>query len=214
MRIGSAVIASTLAFGALGCATSPAIASPAAVRNGSPIVVSRVDMPMHVGAIDADQAKRVGNRVLYKDGFQILLDGKTGSEIARVRTARVKATGNQAQAITPNTTVAGNCGSSYIDLVDSRQYDNVYKFITGFTVNGSAYDFNWYVAFEAGNGGYWTWSDSGPQWPGSSWTSNWVDEYTAYDGWVKGYVESSSRAYLTDGRVCWTGGPSDSEWVS
>lgn len=169
----------------------------------------RQTFSMFVGGIDEEQALKAGNVVAVKEGFKILLDRQSGREIARV------AVPLEEGEVQIQNTVYGDCGSSYFYLYDAGQYNDVMEFSTGFDVAGKAYDFDWWVDIEGPRGGYAaSWYDAGPKWPSGSWDSGRVSEYTGANGYHTGYVRTTSRAYLTDGRICWSGGPSDSEYIS
>jgi len=165
--------------------------------------------PMYVMDINEGQARKAGNLVERRDGHVILIDGSTGEEIARVPDKKNPTKGD----VTTQGYVYGNCGYSYYYIYNYRSYDNVYHMETGFNVYGKAYDFAWRTGVDQPNGGYNSWSDYGPMWPDNNWDSGLIEEYSPYDGWHYGEVEYGA-AYLTNGSVCYSGRPYDSEYVS
>jgi len=172
---------------------------------------------MTVVGIDAAVAERAGNRVAVENGHKVLYDGKTGAELARV--ALGATTSKTGGVPTPMGVVTGNCGSSYMYLATApRQNNNLYyQFSTGFDLStGSAYDFDWYTAFDSSwaYGTYhFEWSDHGPLIPAKQhWTSGWKTEPTsgAPTGTVFVGRVSSGTAYLTNGAICTSGYPTGS----
>lgn len=160
---------------------------------------------MYVGAIDEVQAEKVGNRVVVDGGYQVLIDGVTGEEITKVPIFGT---------IQPQNVVYGDCGTSYFYLYDSIAYDDVLEFETGFDVNGRAVDIDWWVDID-GPGGFGTsWFDSSALFFATEWDSGLVEEYTGANGWHEGQVRSGSNALLFDGRICFSGMPFDSGYVS
>jgi len=172
--------------------------------------VSVVELPMVVGGIDEEQAKRAGNRVVHNDGYRVLLDGRTGAELARVPTSSPSVTGGS-----PGTlgVAQGECGISYIYMRDAGSYNNVFEFRTGFDIIYNAFDFTWFVLFDGPDTYSGSWADSGPKWPSKSWTSGWKSEYTTDDGWHVGEV-SLGIAYATNGTICFSYGPSEAVIVT
>lgn len=93
---------------------------------------------------------------------------------------------------------------------------DIYQFKTGFNVNGNAFDFAWYITIRAETA--WStynydWSDFGPKKPSSSWTSGWQNDDSPINGYHYARV-TRGHAILTDGRVCFTGFPTDAAYVT
>lgn len=166
----------------------------------------RVVVPMTIGDIDEVQARRAGNKVVKRDGYKILIDGKTRRELARVPLP---------DTIVALDTVTGNCGSSYVEIRD-KAGDRRVHFSTGFNLNGAkggnAYDFDCTVVIEDAAGGYGGFTDSGPMWPSRVWDSGLVSRPIAGPGYAE--LTAEGTAYLTNGSVCFSGVPRDVERVS
>lgn len=168
----------------------------------------RSSAAMTVGGIDLVQAQKAGNSVSVRNGRMILQDGHTGEVLANIPSdptvaKRDAVTGATEKSATPNNTVIGNCGSSYMWIADAPG-DHSFQISTGFDINGTAYDFGWEtrVSNEHLN---WEWSDYGPMAPASTWESGWILEE---DEGVPGYTHEAavlpgSAAFLTDGRMCY-----------
>ncbi|MGP3928272.1 hypothetical protein [Streptomyces sp. 8N616] len=168
---------------------------------------------MNVGGIDEEAARKAGNKVRIEGDEKVLIDGKTGAEIARIPADADQA---REQALSPRNVVTGNCGLSYFFLQDDPNPQQ-YEWITGFIVNGSAYDFAWYVntrgEWDSGVYNY-EWEDVGPMWPDSEWSSEiQTDDTTAPGGTYHYGRVTSGTAYLVDGRVCFSGYPNHSDYV-
>lgn len=169
-----------------------------------------IETEMYVTDIDVGQAARAGNKVTTEGSDRVLRDGRTGEELARVpmkggRTGDVSTAG----------VVYGTCGSSYIYLRDAsgRQF----YFYTGFDLNRTAYDFDWYVNVR-GERNYavdnYDWEDHGPISFRSYWTSG--NQYTTQDIASGSYYYArvvSGTAYATNGSVCTSGYPSDGRYL-
>ncbi|GII95572.1 hypothetical protein [Sinosporangium siamense] len=150
--------------------------------------------------------------------MKILVDGKSGQELARVpadsQRAQEEAVEKSAASagVTPEDEVVGNCGSSWFYIMNAPGRD-LYQWYTGFRLTGGeAYDFQWrvYIQDLVGGGYSRSWSDNGPQWPSATWSSPTVVDRSPINGTHLGYVRSGSHAILTSGAVCYSGGPSDS----
>jgi hypothetical protein len=129
-------------------ATASALVALAVVGLGAPVVAAEneqkppkmSEVGMFVSGIDEKQVAKVGNKVRTEGSEKVLVDGKTGAELARVA-ADPKAA--EAQALRESQasakvgaagdtgTAHGNCGSSYVSIDDVAQKD-VYRFKTGF----------------------------------------------------------------------------------
>lgn len=164
---------------------------------------------MVVTDIDVKQARKAGNRVVTEGDYRVLLDGKTGQEIARVPKK------NTAGDVSVQNYVTGNCGTSYIYLRDASGAN--FYFYTGFDLNGSAVDFDWYVNVRGEHAGgidNFEWEDHGPLAWREAWTSGniYSSQDLPYGSWYYARV-TSGTAYLSDGRVCYSGQPSSGRYL-
>lgn len=182
------------------------------------------EVGMFVSGIDEKQAAKAGNIIRTEGSEKVLVDGKTGAELARVpadpKTAEAQAL-RQSQAsakpgVTGDTgTVHGNCGSSYVSIDDVGQKD-IYRFKTGFKVKGEAVDFKWRLNIHAEKGSSvynFDWGDDGPMWPDDTWTSGWKNDDTPVNGRHVARV-TSGMAILTNGKICVAGFPTAATDVS
>jgi hypothetical protein len=196
---------------------------PATAQTGDKAVSGARMFP---AAIDAQQAAKVGNTVRLDGSDQVLSDGKTGRELARIpanpQTAYTQAFEQSEESAWTGTapatrTAPRTCGSSYISIRDASQKD-MYQFKTGFTVDGSTVDFMWQVEIEASRIQNYTYSQefSGPLAHGKTWTSNWRNDYSgltrnlAEDGIVRvrHFARvTAAKVLLADGRICIAGHP-------
>jgi hypothetical protein len=213
-------------------ATASALVALAVVGLGAPAVAAQgeqkptmtTEVGMFVGGIDEKQAAKVGNIVRIEGSEKVLVDGKTGAELARIpadpkaaeaqalRQSKASAKSGAARA---TGTVYGNCGSSFVSIEDVGQRD-IYRFRTGFKVNGSAFDFKWRlnIRAETGSSTYnFDWGDNGPMWPDNDWTSGWKNDDTPVNGWHVARVRTG-LAILTNGKVCVAGYPSAGTYVT
>jgi hypothetical protein len=181
-----------------------AAASETALNSQSPL-----SSELKVVGIDDAVAQTAGNKVLIKDGFKILIDGATGSEITRIRVASI--IGGFGPA--PLNAVAGNCGTSYLYMqnLGSRKY----QFSTGFDLTvGKARDFSWQILINSqwnypNTGSYnFQWSDAGPMLLSAHWTSGWkVDQTTAPYGSIHVGRVMKGIVFRSDGVICTSGYP-------
>lgn len=163
---------------------------------------------MTVTSFDAVTARRAGNSISTENGGKVLRDPE-GRELARIPQ---KGGGGQ---VTPTNTVTGNCGSSFFYLYDTSGASFAMR--TGFSVPSNAFDFDWYVnvrgenSFQTDN---WDWSDAGPMWPSTSWTSGYVSstQDTVAGTYYYGRV-TYGQAFLVNGAVCTSGYPNDGKWL-
>lgn len=189
----SALMASGPIWSAAGVASAP-----------EPRLILSSEVPMTIVGFDASTARRAGNSITMEYGDRVLRDSN-GVEVARIPKA---ARGGRIQ---PNNTVYGTCGSSYVYLYDLAGASFAMK--TGFSVNGNAFDFDWYVNVRGEDSvqiDNWDWSDSGPQFPSSSWTSGY--QTSSQDTFAGSYSVArvvSGQAILTSGVICTSGHPSD-----
>ena len=146
--------------------------------------------------------------VSESDGYQVLTDGNTGKEIARVRLPGQRVSDLSGGVSTKNY-VTGNCGVSYFYLYDNA--GDRFHIRTGFDVDGNASDFTWRtttIGTSRAGTDNWEWGDDGPKVPGPVWTSG--NRYSTQDApsgtYYYGRV-TRGNAILTDGRVCNTGYP-------
>lgn len=172
--------------------------NPTQERRGLPDGRSEADMGI-IG-IDHDQAREAGNRIVVEDGFDVLIDGTTGEELARIPNT---------EGPTTQDTVYGDCGSSFIDIWDDPT-PNWGQFETGFNLVGEAIDFDWYIHIYSHNGqenDYW--EDHGPMFPSPGWASGTKGFETVAPNDLHDAYVVNGTAYLTDGRVCGAMAPYD-----
>lgn len=165
---------------------------------------------MLVTDIDVVQAAKAGNRVVVRGNYRVLIDGRTGVELARVPRS-----GAKPGDVSTQNTVYGNCGTSYSYLHEYGGADYYYN--TGFNVNGSAYSYDWngYVRGEwSGGADVLEFDFGGGLAFRSSWSSGYrYDSQSAPSGtWYYGRV-TYGVAWLTDGRVCTSGYPNDGKYL-
>ena len=191
-----------------------ASAGGALAAEGEPPEATETNVVMTITDIDENRAREAGNVVKVRDGYRVLIDGKSGEEIARVPLKdKEKASGDVSTNATG--TAYGDCGSSYVSIENVSQSD-IYRFRTGFDLTSSAVDFDWYINIRASNssGVYnFDWSDHGPMWPDNNWTSGWKTDDTPLNAYH--YIRiTSGTAYLANGGVCTSGYPSANTWVT
>jgi hypothetical protein len=138
----------------------------------------------------------------------------TTAYAALPRTSTANVTSGQVGAatsggqVTPNNTVYGSCGSSWLYLSGGN---NEYRTATGFSVVNIAVLFGWWVDVW-GPYGFYRQHSWGSGYFSSSWaTSPWfpVDD----SGYYTAQVNGGSYAVLIDGRVCTSLGPASSTSV-
>jgi Disaggregatase related repeat len=157
-----------------------------------------------VSGIDEARAASVGNVVENRDGFQILIDGQTGEELARVPLPGT---------VVPDGVHRGNCGKSWLFMRDGTPDDNDFEFRTGFEVNSLAIDFLWHVSFDGPGGFGSTFHDEGPLLPTARWGTGWKSEFSGANGLHVGEVVRGI-AFIWDGRICNSTGPGASAFAS
>ena len=169
-----------------------------------------VTSEMTVLDIDAEQAARAGNRVKVDGDFRVLIDGRTGEEIARVPRP-----GKRGEVGVQNTGY-GNCGSSYFYLRDYSGTD--FYYYTGFSVRDPAYKYDWngYVSGEwYGGEDNLSFDFGGGLAFRTSWTSG--RKYSTQDSPNFGVLYygrvTSGTAWLVDGTVCYSGYPNDGRYL-
>jgi hypothetical protein len=205
-KMKARIVATIFAVAATGtCVAGTAHAADGA--SDAAVSTVRLELPMRLGGYDLQQVERAGNRIVRDGDSDVLIDGRTGKEISRVSSG----------AHTFGT-VIGDCGSSYVDISDSRG-DRKITFVTGFNLygpsGGDAFDFSWDVT---GTGpvanAYMYWEDSGPQFPGPRWDSGRVSKAIPSGSSGFWFVEANGYAVLTNGGVCYSGRPNDTASVS
>lgn len=207
MRTRAVLTGVVVALSAVTLAPTTAHAAP---KKPTPPIV--LEAAMLVTDIDEEQALRAGNRVIAEGTDRVLIDGLTGAELARVPINPPSSGGG---ALSTQGVVYGNCGSSYIYLRDSA--GSKFYFYTGFDLNNSAVDFDWYVnvrgEYSRGADNY-SWEDHGPIAFRDVWTSGNI--FSTQDIPAGSYYYArvtSGRAYLANGGVCTTGYPSDGRYL-
>jgi hypothetical protein len=136
------------------------LSAPAVADKQEPQSPAMTEVGMFVSGIDEKQAAKAGNTVRTEGSEKVLLDGKTGEELARIpadpEAAKAQALRQLEASGKPGAagdtgTAHGNCGTSYVSIDDAVQPD-IYRFKTGFKVKGNAIDFSWeiHVRGEAG----------------------------------------------------------------
>jgi len=194
----------TIAFSALAAiATTGVTASPPVASAATP-PIGAVTSPMTIDGFD--------DAVANADGYRIVT--LSNGDEASVPVASPIVNGSPASAIVqPDSIIYDDCGYSwmYMDSWSPLQYVP----LTGFVVNTPAIDYSWNLVISGpynyenhlGYGGALafdtSWSNGAPEIP--------VDDAGYYSGEV---VSSTSYAILDNGGVCFSGGPSDTVYVS
>lgn len=160
-------------------------------------------------------AHRVVTQAMTVTGFNVKVAAAHGYEIrttpSGVQYSVKKGTPSTAtpSIAHPNTTIGGNCGSSYIDY---NAVGNLsVKVQTGFNVDEPATSYWWLVVMKD-NGGQSSHTWSGGLLLRTSWgVTRTFGGMTA--GESDAYVSTGSSAILVDGSVCTSGGLEDFTWI-
>ncbi len=190
--------------------------------SAAPPHVSFASSGLFVGGIDDTLALGAGNIIRYEGTDKVLVDGRSGAELARIprdsaearRLAIAQSVQSASGGLGTQGVVYGNCGSSYMYLKNISQND-LYQFKTGFDLTaGSAFDFDWYLHMFLNDGSYdFYWEDHGPMFSDPHWTSLWRTDDVGKNGTMTARV-TSGTAYTTNGLICFSGYPTASAYVS
>lgn len=167
-----------------------------AVSSLTPIsTTTTVTSPMYVIGFDAS--------VAAANGYAIRTDSRGLQYSVKV--------GSNAQ-VSPYSTgnILGNCGSSYITFTSIG--NNKANFQTGFGVFGTAVYYGWYVSVTNPLGST-AYSWGGGLFFRNYWESSVTTYYTPYLGYTFATVSTSSYATLSNGAICYSGGPQASDWI-
>lgn len=114
----------------------------------------------------------------------------------------------QQAGVSPDDTVVGNCGSSYITLQEKSDGFPV-AIRTGFTVDLPAVGYDWFATVE-GPDYFHEYTSSGGLFFDSSWDGGYQSDQDQAEGLYAAEVDpGASDAVLFDGDVCFSGGPTD-----
>lgn len=188
-------------------ATTPAASSNPALASHSDHVVKKTAAMQKVRvtklvSATPDKAGRV--KVQLANGAVVPIPQSTEK--------KVMSRAAQQQAVQPNDTVYGNCGSSYVTLTE-KPNDYPVAMQTGFTVVEPAIGYDWSASvagpdyahqYEAG--GFLDFD--------SKWDGGYQSSANEPEGWYFAAVDpEASDAVLWDGTVCFSGGPTDEEYL-
>lgn len=171
---------------------------PASAANQlSPISTSTTSTsPMYVVGFDAS--------VAAANGYEIRTDSQ-----GRQYSVKIGSTAK----VSPYDTgiINGNCGTSYITFTSIG--NNKANFQTGFGVFlGAAVYYGWYVSITNPFGST-AYSWGGGLFFRSTWESPVTTYYTPYFGYTIAAVSTSSYATLSNGAICYSGGPQASDYI-
>jgi hypothetical protein len=144
--INTAALRAAQAALAPGAAAAPAKESAEESPGGE-----RLAGAMYVADIDGTQAKRAGNTASEENGELVLRNGRTGREIVRLPSnAPQRAADVDPESVTRLGITIGNCGDSWIWLIDTDPYRQLAN-ETGFNIKsfGWAIDYQCRVALHA-----------------------------------------------------------------
>lgn len=146
--------------------------------------------------------------VQLENGQQIAIDASHASMVMQRASA-------DAQSVTPQNRVGGNCGSSYI-YVNHRSDGTPVHMDTGFDVNHLAVEYAWHahIAGDSGTGYDYDYHASGmlafrPGWHGQH------SSHKAYPHgtYAAGVYSATSWALLDTGAICFSAAPHDSRYL-
>jgi hypothetical protein len=183
-------------------------ADAAPVSNSAPSVLTvtgAMNLQTAVSLVSTDSAAGTA-AVLLTNGKTITVPQNEVSLLLQAGKAAKSAV--KSDALTPNNTVGGDCGSSNIYLEEKPNGKPV-KMTTGFTVVHDAISYSWY-AYISGPSYNYTYHASGDL----AFDGSWKGQHTSTDNYPSGYwyayVSDTSFAVLDDGGVCYSAGPWDS----
>jgi hypothetical protein len=119
-----------------------------------------------------------------------------------------------ATVVSPDSTVYGNCGSSYVQI-DYKSNGKPVHMDTGFSVIDPAVDYSWRVteAGSSGTGYNYSYHASGSL----ANRSTWHGQHSSGDNYPSAAYEATvvtgSFAELNTGAICYSGSPSDEEYL-
>jgi hypothetical protein len=176
----------------------------------------QINAPLTISGFDSTRAAAAGNEIKQIGNSIVLVNKKTGLEIASIPNTNSPQNGAIA---TPYSTVSGNCGSSNISIINLNNQQ--YAFTTGFNLVGHvAIDYSWHTSFTSSwtyphSGNYsFSWDAGGLLAARQSWTSGIVTESThSPSGIVVVARVVNGTVYTADGSVCSSGYPTASTTV-
>jgi hypothetical protein len=194
--IGAAVIAvsGVVAGPALATAPRPTAARPFLEKHG-----------MYVTGFDAAVAKAHGYKIVtYANGDMqaVPINPSSGLPKGTLLVKTPAPNGTIRPANGDYSQVSGNCGDSWISGWQTGAHQ--IELTSGFDVVLPAVKFKWRILLTDFNGDS-EQGDSGWLAEDSSWSGSWPG-LTQYE-WSVDQVENSSYATLTDGEICYSGGP-------
>jgi glutamyl endopeptidase len=147
-----------------------------------------------------DSAGRVSVRLV--NGAVIAIPAADRDRVAR----------RAAQApVSPNGTVVGNCGSSYVTLQEKANQHPV-RMTTGFTVDTAAVAYGWQATITGPNNYSYTYDSSGGLLLRTSWDGSYDSPRDLVaGGYSAAVVPAESFAELWTGDICFSGGPTDQQ---
>jgi hypothetical protein len=202
---GSAILVAAGMVATL-CGFAPATHSPTQTDPN----VTVIEAPMVAAGFDEDVARA--------NGYQIVTDAN-GEKRSVPVTAAAKAAEAQLLAkqkaegtISPlANVVVGDCGSSRIVIVDGPEFRDA-GISTSFNVNRPAVNYSWFVDI-TGNATSTRRTFSGGLAFRTSWQHTFVHTVPAAGTYIAS-VAKNSNAVLNNGTLCFSGGPSDTEFIS
>lgn len=118
------------------------------------------------------------------------------------------------QSVSPDGTVYGNCGSSYVTLTEKPDRYPV-AMQTGFTVITPAVGYDWSASVTGPNGYSYAYASSGGLFFDNSWNGGYQSSQDQATGIYEAAVDpAGSDAVLWDGDICYSGGPLDAEYLT
>ncbi|WP_431837972.1 hypothetical protein [Cellulomonas sp. Y8] len=189
------------------CGFAPATAHTPTDTDPTVIVI---EAPMVVGGFDADVARA--------NGYKIVTDAN-GEKRSVPVTAAAKAADAQLLAkqqaegtVSPlATVVTGDCGSSRIVIADGAGFRDA-GISTSFTVNRPAVGYSWFVDI-TGNSTSTRRTFTGGLLSRTTWQHTFAHTVPAAGTYIAS-VARTSNAVLNNGTICFSGGPSDSDYIS
>lgn len=203
-RIAAAIAAVGLLAFVVGSAAPANAATTASAESTVTTVVQMIS-----GGFRADVAEANGYQILTApDGTQssVPITEEAIAQRAAADAAKVSAQSEAPAGLpTPNGTVDGDCGSSWINAV--KQANNTVAYSTGYIVFGAVVSSQWQVVASGFVSGNSVLLNPGPN------SGTWETEGALYNvvGPGLAYVTvATSFAVLASGQVCYSGGPSAS----
>ncbi len=192
-RLPRAFAAAAVLLAAVGAALSVPSQASAASATPTPQLLRSIATPMRVGGFDPAVARAHGYQVrTAPNGTQYPV--KPGS----------------AASVTPDNVISGNCGFSYV--YEYGIGNRAIELYTGYSVIGSVYQWYWQVRLDDRGG------SSYRNFAGGANAGIWqVDQVIG--GLTRGgaralVISYNSVAFLNNGMICFSGGPSDTTTIT